>query len=80
MARGLLAHVVRVEGGRIAEYAIVAPTEWNFHPRGPLYRELDGRPVHNEAGAQQALEYAAATLDPCVALDAQLATGTPAHA
>lgn len=80
MARGLLAHVVRVEGGRIAEYAIVAPTEWNFHPRGPLYRELDGRPVHNEAGAQRALEYAAATLDPCVALDAQLATGTPAHA
>ena len=53
MARGLLVHAVRVEGGRIADYAIVAPTEWNFHPRGALFRELSGRPVRDEGEAKR---------------------------
>jgi coenzyme F420-reducing hydrogenase alpha subunit len=72
MARGLLVHAVQVEDGRISHYAIVAPTEWNFHPRGALYRELEGRPVHDAGQARRALELAAATLDPCVALEAEL--------
>jgi Ni,Fe-hydrogenase I large subunit len=72
MARGLLVHAVRIEGGRISRYAIVAPTEWNFHPRGALYRELEGRPARDAAEARQALALAAATLDPCVALEAEL--------
>jgi hypothetical protein len=72
MARGLLVHAVRIEDGRISRYAIVAPTEWNFHPRGALYRELQGRPARDPAEARQALALAAATLDPCVALEAEL--------
>jgi coenzyme F420-reducing hydrogenase alpha subunit len=72
MARGLLVHAVQIDGGRISRYAIVAPTEWNFHPRGALYRELEGRPAEDEAAARKAIALAAATLDPCVALETEL--------
>ena len=38
-ARGRLYHGVRLDAaGRIADYRIVAPTEWNFHPAGPFVR------------------------------------------
>lgn len=80
MARGLLVHALRISGGRITDYAIVAPTEWNFHPQGPLRRELEGRPVDDPGQARRALHYAAATLDPCVALQADLAVTEPGHA
>ncbi len=72
MARGLLVHAVRIEAGRISGYAIVAPTEWNFHPRGALFRELEGRPARDAAEARRALALAVATLDPCVALEPEL--------
>jgi len=39
-ARGTLVHRARVANGAIASYAIVAPTEWTFHPRGALARGL----------------------------------------
>ena len=29
-------HEIVLDGERIADYFIVAPTEWNFHPQGPL--------------------------------------------
>jgi coenzyme F420-reducing hydrogenase alpha subunit len=73
MARGVLVHAVALEGGRIARYAIVAPTEWNFHPEGALVAELEGRPVRSADEARRAMHYAAATLDPCVAVDVELA-------
>ncbi len=42
-ARGRLYHRVKLDGGgRIVDYAIVAPTEWNFHPDGPFVRRLIG--------------------------------------
>lgn len=74
MARGVLLHAVRIDGGRITDYAIVAPTEWNFHPMGALYRELEGRPARSAKAARRALDFAAATLDPCVALESSLDT------
>lgn len=39
-ARGRLIHAVRLRDGQIAEYRILAPTEWNFHPSGPVARRL----------------------------------------
>ncbi|WP_444429718.1 nickel-dependent hydrogenase large subunit [Rhodobacter capsulatus] len=32
-ARGSLGHWLRIEGGKIASYQIIAPTTWNFSPR-----------------------------------------------
>ncbi|CAA7626843.1 nickel-dependent hydrogenase large subunit [Magnetospirillum sp. SS-4] len=64
-ARGLLVHGVELEEGVVRRYQILAPTEWNFHPRGPLRHGLLG------AGAGPGLErrarLAVAALDPCVA-------------
>ena len=72
MARGVLMHAVRLDGGRVVQYVIVAPTEWNFHPAGPLFDTLEGRPVADAGMARRALAFAAATLDPCVALEVDL--------
>jgi len=35
-ARGLLLHWVQMDQGKVSDYRILAPTEWNFHPQGPL--------------------------------------------
>lgn len=68
-ARGLLLHVVRLESGhnegKIADYRIVAPTEWNFHPAGPLFQALSGLAAGADLAARARL--VAQSLDPCVA-------------
>ena len=65
-ARGMLVHRIELEKGSVRRYRIVAPTEWNFHPEGPLVEGLRG-------SAGQGIEEAAAmlitALDPCVAFD-----------
>ncbi|MGE5503135.1 MAG: nickel-dependent hydrogenase large subunit, partial [Actinomycetota bacterium] len=60
-ARGLLVHRVEVEQGRVTRYQILAPTEWNFHPDGPLVRGLAG------SAADEGLEWRAGLL--AMALD-----------
>ena len=39
---------------------------------GALFRELEGRPARDAAEARRALALAVPTLDPCVALEAEL--------
>lgn len=65
-ARGLLMHEVALDGGHIAEYLIVAPTEWNFHPQGALHNQLLGQDAQNHDLLQQHVARLVATLDPCV--------------
>lgn len=71
-ARGTLIHRVEVvkggdeDGERVADYLVVAPTEWNFHPDGPLARALRGRACAPDAAVGLAQRFALA-LDPCVA-------------
>jgi hypothetical protein len=71
-ARGLLMHEVILEGGRIADYRIVAPTEWNFHPLGPLAAWLIGSHFSDEVGLRQFAAQAVAALDPCVRWELEL--------
>lgn len=66
-ARGLLLHWVRLSEGRIADYGVVAPTEWNFHPEGVFGAELVGLVVPDPAGVEQRARLLALALDPCVA-------------
>lgn len=68
-ARGLLAHRVELVENRIAAYRILAPTEWNFHPRGPL-AGLVGMGGEHLMTRARALVTA---LDPCVACTITLA-------
>jgi hypothetical protein len=65
MARGLLLHTVALEstpaGPRVADYRVLAPTDWNFHPQGLLARALVD--VHAADDAR----CLALAFDPCLA-------------
>jgi hypothetical protein len=69
-ARGLLLHRVCLErsGGNvlIADYQIVAPTEWNLHPQGVLALALSSLPSTDPRSQRQA-ELLMAAFDPCIA-------------
>jgi Ni,Fe-hydrogenase I large subunit len=68
MSRGLLVHWVRLDGtgeaARTEAYRVLAPTEWNFHPRGVLARALAA--LHGAQAVDDAWRLAVA-FDPCVA-------------
>ncbi|GAA4255751.1 hydrogenase [Azospirillum formosense] len=64
-ARGRLAHWLRLENGRIADYRIAAPTEWNFAADGPLAQGLADALADGALAERTALLVGA--LDPCVA-------------
>lgn len=66
-ARGMLAHRVELAGGIVTRYQILAPTEWNFHPDGPLSRGLKGMFATPDLHRRAALLVNG--LDPCVACD-----------
>ena len=72
-ARGLLLHRARVERGRVTDYAIVAPTEWNFHPDGALARGLAGIATRDETALVRAANLVVQALDPCVACTVEVA-------
>jgi len=66
-ARGLLVHRVHIRDGRIAAYAILAPTEWNFHPRGVVAAGL--RHLLQQCGADRIaplVRLFIAAVDPCI--------------
>lgn len=65
-ARGMLMHEIELDGDAIKSYTIVAPTEWNFHPRGTLARWLAGREVAGPDALRLMVAEAVAALDPCV--------------
>jgi hydrogenase large subunit len=69
-ARGALGHWLRIAGGRIAGYQIVAPTTWNFSPRdaegraGPLEAALEGVAVAHPGAL--AVQHVVRSFDPCM--------------
>jgi Ni,Fe-hydrogenase I large subunit len=65
-ARGMLMHYVKIEEGRVAEYLISAPTEWNFHPQGALASGLTGLKENDEEQLMQTVNAFVLSLDPCV--------------
>lgn len=65
-ARGTLLHRVRLEDERVAEYTLVAPTEWNFHPRGAFATLLVGTPAADTESLRRHASALALALDPCV--------------
>lgn len=66
-SRGCLYHWARLTSDdKIENYAIVAPTEWNFHPAGPFVAALLGARVPRGA-AHRSIARLAGLFDPCVA-------------
>jgi hypothetical protein len=66
-ARGRLFHLVEIDpDDRVARFECLAPTEWNFHPRGPLVQMLRGATVPDRTRLRSMIEETVAAFDPCV--------------
>lgn len=66
-ARGRLYHAVELDRrGEIVRFEFLAPTEWNFHPRGPLVRALQGARLSGGRRAEDAVRALVGSFDPCV--------------
>lgn len=70
-ARGRLVHAVETEDGKVRRYAILAPTEWNFHPEGAAARGLAAIAAKGES-VREIADLFVAALDPCVAYDLEV--------
>ncbi|WP_025038695.1 hypothetical protein [Bradyrhizobium sp. DOA9] len=66
-ARGRLYHAVVLDGeSRVVSFEFLAPTEWNFHARGPLVRSLKGAVLTAGRRGQDAVRALVGAFDPCV--------------
>ena len=64
-SRGLLVHGVQLDGDTIANYRILAPTEWNFHETGPLVTALANITGHDLERIKMIAELVVPAIDPC---------------
>lgn len=71
-ARGRLTHSVIINDDIITDYKILAPTEWNFHPRGALFESLQTLPISNEADTKNMAKMIIESIDPCVAYEVRV--------
>lgn len=65
-ARGLLIHRLVLQQGRVYDYRIVAPTEWNFHPEGVVAQGLRQLQADNPDDLRRQAELLVNAIDPCV--------------
>ncbi len=65
-ARGLLIHMASIQQGKISQYSIIAPTEWNFHPEGALAKILINSIYNSQHAARESARSAVLALDPCI--------------
>ena len=71
-ARGRLIHRVEIERGKISNYQILAPTEWNFHPQGLITRSLENLPVSNSTQLKKMARLLINAIDPCVGYELRI--------
>ncbi|WP_426416030.1 nickel-dependent hydrogenase large subunit [Aestuariirhabdus sp. LZHN29] len=71
-ARGILVHRLDIHHGRVQRYQVVAPTEWNFHPEGPLVREVLALAGDNVDLLRQRVQLICLSLDPCVSFEIEV--------
>jgi Ni,Fe-hydrogenase I large subunit len=68
-SRGLLIHQVELKHGMIANYQIIAPTEWNFHPQGVAALSLQQLIASDKVILQQQAAQIINAIDPCVGFE-----------
>lgn len=71
-ARGRLIHRVELDRGKIRRYQILAPTEWNFHPRGAVAQGLSSLNALDAARLRRQAELFINAVDPCVGYELRL--------
>lgn len=65
-ARGLLIHRLVLHKGKVYDYRVVAPTEWNFHPKGVVAYSLKRLQADSVNDLQRQAELLINAIDPCV--------------
>jgi hypothetical protein len=65
-ARGRLTHCVEMDGSRVKQLLILAPTEWNFHPQGVAVKSLENLQADYPDELRQQAELLIHAIDPCV--------------
>lgn len=65
-ARGLLIHCLILRQGKVYDYHIIAPTEWNFHPQGLAALSLRQLRAGDQGALALQAEFLLNALDPCV--------------
>jgi len=65
-ARGLLIHRLELRQGRVYDYRLVAPTEWNFHPDGVVVQSLKQLQAESLTDLRRQAELLINAIDPCV--------------
>jgi Ni,Fe-hydrogenase I large subunit len=68
-SRGLLIHSVTLQNAIIADYHIIAPTEWNFQPNGIAAMSLQQLRATNKTLLQQQAAKIINAIDPCVGFE-----------
>ncbi|MBI4725330.1 MAG: nickel-dependent hydrogenase large subunit, partial [Rhodomicrobium sp.] len=71
-ARGRLIHAVVLEDGRVEQYRILAPTEWNFHPDGAAARGLQRLASSQRKDLDAVARLFVTAVDPCVGYDVRI--------
>ncbi len=71
-ARGRLIHAIRLDGGRVLSYKILAPTEWNFHPEGVAAKALGNLQADGDAEIRVQAEQVIRAIDPCVGFEVRV--------
>lgn len=70
-SRGWLMHEVSLDGNRVSDWRILAPTDRNFHTRGKLWQLLRGVAVEPEE-VEALVRTLTLAIDPCVAFEVNI--------
>ncbi|ATG91974.1 nickel-dependent hydrogenase large subunit [Methylomonas koyamae] len=65
-ARGLLIHRVEFAAGKVVDYRVIAPTEWNCRPGGVLAQGLSALTANGPQNLRRQAEWWIQAIDPCV--------------
>jgi hypothetical protein len=71
-ARGRLTHYVELNGKHVENFYILAPTEWNFHPRGVAAESLNNLNHNYLNSLQLQADLLIHAIDPCVGYQLQI--------
>lgn len=81
IARGVLLHAARLDadGATLADYGVMAPTDWNFAPHGPVARALHAVAREPQAAQrEQRARIVGAAFSPCLPFDVATTHQEPA--
>jgi hypothetical protein len=65
-ARGKLIHQISIGSDCVDDYQILSPTQWNFHPKGVLYRMIKSLNFENKQDLSDKVKLLVNAIDPCV--------------